>query len=762
MIRRSSCRPTVAVRHGVIGLALGLPLLAAPLRAESVPDIAQSEPRPVDVSPEEESSQDVEETVTETESVEVDQVPGEAPVVTEQETLTEQETVIEEPRVLISEVLIEGISGHPEEERLQVAAYDAMQVRPGSRVTRSELQRDLDAIQATGWFSDVRITPVNGPLGVQVIVQVEPFPTLTAVELNPPSEQLPTDVLEDTFGSDYGRTLNLNDLQKRMKELQTWFADQGYSLARITGPERVSPDGLVTLKLTQGTVAGVEVDFINNEGESEDENGNPIEGKTKEWVVTREISTKPGDIFNRKKLEADIRRLYGTSLFSDVKVTLKPVPESPGEVIIVLGIVEQSTGQLSGGLGYSQSQGVFGQVQLQDTNLFGRAWNLGLNLTYGQYGGLANLTFTDPWIYGDPHRTSFSGALFLSQEVPQGFQSESNGNIRTVDGYIDNGNKYAYNIRSNNNPADRKFNSVNKAEDEYPNKSWFDFEGDSIALRKTGGRIFFSRPLNGSPYEAGPWRGLLGFSVANVRPINFLGESRPYGASTNNYKNGRTKNKDVICVSYNCADSNNLISFRVGATYNNFNDPRNPTSGNFFTATTEQFVGVNEDSPTFNRLRGTYTQFFPVNWLKLHKGCRPKPGEEADCPQAIGVQVKAGTIVGEAPPYEAFCMGGSNSIRGWYDCDLGVSQSFGEITVEYRFPLISIFQGEVFVDAGTDFGTQSNVPGKPGLLLDKAGSGVSVGTGVIVSTPVGPLRLEVASKDFSGDWRFNLGVGWKF
>ena len=66
------------------------------------------------------------------------------------------------------------------------------------------------------------------------------------------------------------------------------------------------------------------------------------------------------------------------------------------------------------------------------------------------------------------------------------------------------------------------------------------------------------------------------------------------------------------------------------------------------------------------------------------------------------------------------------------------------------------------MDAGTDFDTQSSVPGKPGLLLDKDGSGVSVGTGVIVKTPVGPLRMEVASKDFSGDWRFNLGVGWKF
>ena len=466
MTRRSSCRRAVTVRQGVLGLALGLPLLASPLNAQEVVGGTES----------------VDETVTEVETIEVEQAPGEAPVVEEQVEL-ETETVIEEPRVLISEVLIEGISGHPEEERLQLAAYDAMQVRPGSRVTRDELQRDLNAIQASGWFSDVRITPVDGPLGVQIIVQVEPFPTLSRVVLDPPTNDLPDSVVEDTFGSDYGRTLNLNDLQKRMKELQKWFADQGYSLARITGPERVSPDGVVTLRLMQGTVRGLEVVFLTKEGDAEDEKGNPIKGKTKEWVVSREISIQPGDPFNRNKLEADLKRLYGTQLFSDVKVTLRPVPDQPGEVVIVLGIIEQSTGQLSGGLGYSQSQGVFGQVQLQDTNFFGRAWNVGLNVTYGQYGGLANINFRDPWIYGDKHRTSFAGSLFLSQEVPQAFQSEDNGNIRTVDGYVDNGNKYAYNINSDKNPADDKFSSVRRAEDEFPNKSWFDFEGDSVALQ---------------------------------------------------------------------------------------------------------------------------------------------------------------------------------------------------------------------------------------------------------------------------------------
>ena len=727
MTRRSTRRSPVAVGQGLLGLALGLPLTAAPVLAQDTPAV-------------------------EVEQVEIDRAQLDS-------------LVVEAPRVLISEVLIEGIGGHPEEERLQVAAYGAMQVRPGSRVTREELQRDLNAIQATGWFSDVRINPVNGPLGVQVVVQVEPFPTLSRVELDPVSEELPDGVVEEIFSPDYGRTLNLNDLQKRMKDLQAWYAGQGYSLARISGPERVSPEGVVTLKLIQGSVAGVEVQFLNKEGDASDENGDPIRGKTKEWVVTREISVQPGDTFNRNKLEKDIKRLYGTQLFSDVKVTLKPVPEQPGDVVIVLGIVEQSTGQLSGGLGYSQSQGVFGQVQLQDSNFFGRAWNIGLNVTYGQYGGLANLNFTDPWIKGDKHRTSFRGSLFLSQQVPQVFQSEDSGNIRTIDGYEDNGNKYAYDVgRKYKFSDDEKVpGSVNKAEKEYPNRSWFDYEGDSFALRKTGGSFAFTRPLNGGdPFKDTPWRVLAGLSISEVRPINFAADSRVYGVSTNNFKDGRVKNKDIICVSYNCADSNMLTGLRFATTYNNFNNPRNPTSGNFFTASTEQFIGVNEDSPTFNRLRGSYTQFFPVNWLKLHKGCRPDAGEVADCPQAIGLQVKAGTIIGDLPPYEAFCMGGSNSIRGWYDCDLAVARTFGEVTLEYRFPIISVFSGELFVDAGTDFNTQKNVPGKPGLLLDKDGSGVSVGTGVIVGTPVGPLRLEVASKDFTDDWRFNLGVGWKF
>ena len=680
------------------------------------------------------------------------------------------ESAPSEPRVMISEVVIQGLDNHPEKDRLEQAAYGALRVTPGTQVTRSQLRTDLQAVYATGLFSDVRIQPVDSALGVRLLVQVTPNPVLKKISLDPPDAQVPPAVVQDTFAADLGKTLNLTTLQTRMQELQKWYADQGYSLARVTGPSRVSPDGDVQLVIRQGLVQGVEVQFLNKEGSPTNDKGEPIRGKTKPWVVSREISLKPGQVFNRRNLEEDLKRLYGTGLFSDVKVTLKPDPADPGKVTIVLGIVEQSTGSLSGGLGYSQSQGVFGQVQVQDSNLFGRAWDLATSFTYGQFGGLADVTFTDPWIKGDPYRTAFRIKAFISRDVPQIFQSQTNGNILTASEFYEApGTSVAYNINSFANPLEMVFGSVAQAKatanSEGQNYSWFDYNGNSVVIQRVGGNLQFVRPLNGgNPFKRAPWSLVLGFNAQEVTPIVFSGASQPFAVATNSFSldGGQVPNSAILCVAYNCAAHNQLLGIRLAATMNTLDDPRNPTRGNFLSLGTEQFFSVGPDSPTFNRLRGSFTHYIPVKWLKFYKGCRVKPGETEDCKQALAFQVSAGTNVGNLPPYEAFCLGGGNSVRGYYDCDLGVGRSFGEATIEYRFPIFSIVSGELFIDGGTTFGSQANVPGNPGQLLNKPGEGFSVGTGLIVTTPVGPLRLEVASQDFTGEWRFNLGVGWKF
>ena len=694
-------------------------------------------------------------------------------LIAEETNQKEEDIETEEKRVLISEIIIDGLESHPDQERLEVVAYDAMLIRPGSKVTSEEVKNDLDRIYSSGWFSGARIESLESALGVQLLIKVEPNPILTKIDVLPNKRKLSNKKLNDIFIDDYGKTLNLNTLQIRIKEIKDWYNSNGYSLARISGPSRVTNDGIIQLNIQEGDIAGIEINFIDEEGNSEDDKGRKLKGKTKKWVIERELMTKVGDVFNRSILESDIRRLYSTSLFNDVKVTLKPVNSNPGKIIILLGITEQRTGSLTGGLGYSGAQGVFGQIGLQESNLIGRSWSSNMNLTYGEYGALLNLSLYDPWIRNDKYRTSFRTSLYLSREVPQEFRSQDGGSIRgVIDRYEAPNSAISYDINqsqnldlNNNNILIETgpFTNLSSAKSSAPQFSWFDYEGDSIVLERTGGGFSFARPLNGGePLKKVPWSVLIGANFQKVKPIDYAGDKRPYGVASSSFKEGKVPENEVVCVAFNCSTENTLISIKSALTYNNLDNARNPTSGDYLNIGTEQFIGVGENSPTFNRSRVSYSRFYPVKWLKFHKGCRPKPGEKSECYQSIGFQAKMGTIIGELPPYEAFCLGGPSSVRGWSSCDLGVARNYGEATAEYRFPIWRLISGALFVDAGSDLGSQSNVPGKPGKILKKPGSGISYGPGAVINTPVGPIRIEAASQDFSGNWRYNIAIGWKF
>ncbi len=643
--------------------------------------------------------------------------------------IAENEKNLNQESVLISEIIIEGWENHPEGRKLELAAYDSMSIKPGSIVDNQILNRDLNAIYASGWFSGVKIKSQDGPLGVRLIVNVVPNPILKKVEIKPKNSVIPNSYVDDIFSNFYGTTLNLNELQNKIEIIKKRYESEGYSLARINGPDRISDDGIVILNVSEGIISDIVLRFIGSDGESTID-GKPRKGKTKDWVIRRELKTQPGTIFNRKILEADIKRLYGTALFDDVKVSLGSDNSNPGKVTIFLDLSEQRTGSLTGGLGYSNSSGIFASAGLQETNALGRAWNTNINLNFGEYSTTYSFSLTDPWIKGDKHRTSLRTNVFLSRDYPQEFKSEKNGRI--------------YAVNDKNAEGSDSFSS--------------------IVLEKTGGGFAFSRPLNGGdPFKVAKWKVLAGMNFKKVNMIDSSGNNKPYGDMTPTKGNI----SEIICIGYtlndgSCPNENTLVSVIASTTRNNLNNSVNPTSGNKLSFGTEQFVPLGENSPTFNRIRASYSQFVPAKLINLTKECKSKNSTSEDCPQTIGFQLKAGTMFGELPPYEAFCMGGTSSIRGWGSCDLAVSKSFVEGTVEYRFPVWRMISGALFVDAGSDLGSQKDVPGKPGKLLKKSGSGYSLGGGVGVKTPIGPLRLDIASKDLSDDWRYTLGVGWKF
>jgi len=643
--------------------------------------------------------------------------------------IAEKNGKINDESVLISEIIIEGWENHPEGRKLELAAYDSMSIKPGSLVDKQSLNSDLNAIFASGWFSGVNIKSEDGPLGVRLIVNVVPNPILKKVELKEISSVVSNEYLDKVFDNSYGTTLNLNEFQNKIDAIKKLYTNAGFSLARIKSPDRISDDGIIVLSISEGIVSDIKLRFPDSEGESFVD-GKPRKGKTKDWVIKRQLSTTPGSIFNRLVLESDIQRLYSTSLFDDIKVSLGPDSSNPGQVIIFLDLSEQRTGSLTGGIGYSNSSGIFASIGLQETNALGRAWSTKLNLNFGEYSTTYNFSLADPWIKGDKYRTSFRTELFLRRDYPQEFKSEDNGNIYAVD------------------------DTTTSNTDTF----------ESIVLEKTGGGFSFSRPLNGGdPFKTSKWRVLAGMNFKKVKMIDGNGNKKPYGDMTPTTGNI----SDIICIGFtpndgSCPTENTLVSVVASATRNNLNNSRNPTSGNRLTFGTEQFVSMGKNSPTFNRMRASYSFFIPLKFINLPMACKSNKAGDEDCPQATGFQFKAGTIFGELPPYEAFCMGGTSSVRGWGSCDLAVSKSFVEATVEHRFPVWRMISGALFVDAGSDLGSQKDVPGKPGKLLQKSGSGYAVGGGLGVKTPVGPLRIDLARKGLNGEWRYTLGVGWKF
>ena len=625
--------------------------------------------------------------------------------------------------VLISEIIIEGWEDHPEGRKLELAAYDSMSIKPGSIVNNEILKKDLDSIYASGFFSGVKFKAEDGYLGVKLVVKIVPNPILEQITIQPNNTIITQKFVDEIFDKYYGSTLNLNELQDRISVIKKWYEDRGYSIARVSGPERISDNGSIQLNIDEGIVSEIQIRFIGADEKVR-------KGKTKEWVIRRELKTNSGVVFNRKTLESDIKRLYGTSLFNDIKVSLKPDSQNSKKVIIALDISEQRTGSLTGGIGFSNSAGIFAQLGLKESNTFGRAWSTDLNLNFGDYSTTYNFSLFDPWIKGDKYRTSFKTNLFLSRDYPQEFKFNKNTPL------------YAVND-TNSSSADSL---------------------SSIVLENVGGGFTFLRPLNGGdPFKETPWRISAGMNFKKVNMIDSSGNKKPYAT-----KKPTTANiSEIICIGYSledgsCPSENTLISVVAGVSQNKLNNNVNPSSGSLLRFGSEQFLPIGDNAPTFNRLRASYSWFIPVRLINFTKECKSDVSANNECFQTIGFQLKSGSIIGELPPYESFCMGGASSVRGWGSCELSVSKSFAELSAEYRVPLWRMISGSLFVDAGTDLGSQKDVPGKPGVLLNKAGSGFSLGGGVGIKTPLGPIRLDIASQDLTSNLRYTLGVGWKF
>jgi outer membrane protein insertion porin family len=612
---------------------------------------------------------------------------------------TPPQTSEPEPRVLVSEVVVRGAEGDLANE-----VYSAIRTQPGRTTTRSQLQEDINAIFATGYFSNVRAVPEDTPLGVRVTFEVTANPILRSVQLEG-NTVLPPSEIEKAFGDQYGKILNLNTLKEGIKGVNQWYQNNGYVLAQVLDSPAVSPDGVVTLQVAEGQVEAIKVRFINKEGEDVDpKTGKPIRGRTRDFIITREFQTKPGDIFNRRIIEQDLQRAFGLGIFDDIRLSLQPSETDPRKVIVIANVVEKNAGSIFASAGISSASGLFGSVGYQQNNLGGNNQKLGAEVQVGQRELLFDLNFTDPWIGGDPFRTSYTINLFRR---------------RTISLIFDGGD----------------------IEVNLPN-------GDTPRILRTGGILSFTRPLSRDVFKRAEWTASLGLQYQRVSIRDSDGKLSPVDQFGNN-------------LSFSGTGRDDLLSLQFGIVQDRRNDVLRPTGGSLLRLGTEQFLPIGEGNILGNRLRGSYSYYIPTQLAKFTVGCRKPNPTPSDCPQTLAFNIQGGAFLGDLPPYEAFALGGSNSVRGYDEGELGAERYFVQGTIEYRFPVFNIISGVLFVDGAYGFGSQGLVPGNPGGIRGKPGKGYGYGLGVRVQSPLGPIRVDFGIND-KGDTRFSFGIGERF
>ena len=590
-----------------------------------------------------------------------------------------------ETQVLVGEVVVSGV-----DPSLQRSVYQAIRTKPGENTSRSQLREDVNRIYATGLFADVKVRPEDTPLGVRVTFDVLANPELRAVVVQG-AEVISQDKVEEIFSPLYGRTLNLNELQSGIEDLNKWYQDEGYVLAQVVGAPKVGPDGTVTLEVTEGEIEDIELVFLDEEGEATDEDGNPIEGRTREFIVFREMQLKPGDTFNREKIQQDLQRLFGMGLFEDVQVKLNP-GDDPRKVDVLVNLQEKNTAVIGAEAGFSSSSGIFGAVSFQEQNLGGNNQRLGAEVQLSDRGFGFDLSFSDPWIAGDPHRTSYVVNLFKRRTISLIFD----GGDREVE--LDN--------------------------------------GDRPRIDRLGGRVSFSRPL------ANRWRGSLGLEFQHIEIVDRDGDVNAEDELGND-------------LSFSGEGIDDLLTLELSLAQDLRNDPVTPTEGSVLRFGVDQSVPVGRGSILMSRLRGSYSRYFPVKWTNFAEGA-----------QALAFNLQGGIVLGDLPPYEAFAIGGTNSVRGYGEGEVGSGRYFVQGTAEYRFPVFRIGEnipigGVLFVDVGSDLGSADQVPGNPAGARRKPGTGVGVGIGVRARTPFGPIRLDYGVND-EGDSRLHFGIGERF
>ena len=207
-------------------------------------------------------------------------------------------------------------------------------------------------------------------------------------------EGVDTQALNGLVKTRSGKAYSAKEVEDSVTAITENVAGSGYAFAKVEprGDRNFENNTIsVVYSVDQGPRAYVErIEIRGND-------------KTRDYVIRREFDMNEGDAFNQVMVQRAKRRLEALDFFQTVNVSTAPGAE-PDQVVLIVDVVEKSTGEFSIGGGYTtggDTPGPSVEASVTERNFLGRGQFLKVSAGVGT-DDVQNyaLSFTEPYFLG--------------------------------------------------------------------------------------------------------------------------------------------------------------------------------------------------------------------------------------------------------------------------------------------------------------------------------------------------------------------------
>ena len=210
-----------------------------------------------------------------------------------------------------------------------------------------------------------------------------------------------------------GDPFALDQIEMLQNFINSRYAEQGYIWSRVI-PERKMRGRRIDLSLAIVENNPASINEIKISGNT----------KTFESVIRREMTVYPGDKFKLTKVQRSLRDIISLGYFNGVpKVNTEPVNEQ-GDINLLIGVEEKTTGNFKMGAGYSQLNSLSGFFGVQENNFLGRGKTVSLDWEFGRTQKNINAQYTEPYLLGTDNSLSLTVYNWIQDRVSQQYYTD--------------------------------------------------------------------------------------------------------------------------------------------------------------------------------------------------------------------------------------------------------------------------------------------------------------------------------------------------